>query len=434
MVPVDKLVAFSGIEDRISALLQTICVMVSWDTGKTVKECFGCPWSPPVTKPSAERMANVKWNGIVRIREKTRSTWATSQQGVKAASSSSPSPTNSDRRGLAAGSVGGGGMDRWTGVLHVPLSRGGPPFRVAASLVLSPAKTLAVPCANAILFTGDRVRGSGDPVIERLSDAAYLVRLLAGKLSGEANAWVVDAACFAGSFAVYQELVPSVDAVGDPNRYNPTGFPAAAGVTNILAHCVREIQTLIVKSTMKGSAGGHDPTASLLSYCPPKTIVLGFSKGGVVVNQLVTELACFASQSTKTSVDDSRSSSLLTRNLLVPVSASEFLSSMSEFHYVDVGLNRSGAYITDHAVINEIANYVVHTTKNLCFVLHGTPRQWSDPNRSWIQMEKERMLILLRDEAQRCEGRLVVSEKRYFDGKPRSLLMHFEILEVMDIG
>jgi hypothetical protein len=35
-------------------------------------------------------------------------------------------------------------MDRWTGVLHVPLSRGGPLFRVAASLLLSPAKTLAV--------------------------------------------------------------------------------------------------------------------------------------------------------------------------------------------------------------------------------------------------------------------------------------------------
>ncbi|XP_015688871.1 uncharacterized protein LOC102705603 isoform X2 [Oryza brachyantha] len=315
-------------------------------------------------------------------------------------------------------------MDRWTGVLHVPLSRGGPPFRVAASLVLSPAKTLAVPCANAILFTGDRVRGSGEPAIDRLSDAAYLARLLAGKLTGEANAWVVDAACLAGSFAVYRELVPSVNAMGDPKRYDPTGFPAAAGITNILAHCIRE-----------GSAGNQDPAASLLSYCPPKTVILGFSKGGVVVNQLVTELACLDSESAKISVDVSRSSPpVLTCNLLVPVSATEFLSSVSEFHYVDVGLNRAGAYITDHAVIKEIANYVIRNSMNIRFVLHGTPRQWSDPNRSWIQMEKDIMLQLLQDEAQRCEGRLLLSEKRYFDGKPRSLLMHFEILEVMDIG
>jgi hypothetical protein len=35
-------------------------------------------------------------------------------------------------------------MERWTGVLHVPLSRGGPLFRVAASLILTPSKTLAV--------------------------------------------------------------------------------------------------------------------------------------------------------------------------------------------------------------------------------------------------------------------------------------------------
>ena len=67
--------------------------------------------------------------------------------GYKAFSSRSPAPprTNSGERGLAAGSGGGGGgMDRWTGVLNVPRSRGGPPFRVAASLVLTPAKTLAV--------------------------------------------------------------------------------------------------------------------------------------------------------------------------------------------------------------------------------------------------------------------------------------------------
>lgn len=98
-----------------------------------------------------------------------------------------------------------------------------------------------VPRANAILFTGDRVPGTGEPAIERLSDAAYLAKLLAGKLAREANAWVVDAACFAGPFAVYRELVPSVDAVGDPERYDPTGLPAAAGVADILAHCIREV-------------------------------------------------------------------------------------------------------------------------------------------------------------------------------------------------
>uniref|UniRef100_A0A453P7B9 Uncharacterized protein n=1 Tax=Aegilops tauschii subsp. strangulata TaxID=200361 RepID=A0A453P7B9_AEGTS len=146
-----------------------------------------------------------------------------------------PSPANPASGDLAAA------MGRWTGVVHVPLSQGGPLFRVAASLILTPSKALAVPRANAILFTGDRVPGTGEPAIERLSDAAYLAKVLAGKLAGEANAWVVDAACFAGPFAVYRELVPAVDTVGDPERYDPTGLPAAAGVASILAHCIREV-------------------------------------------------------------------------------------------------------------------------------------------------------------------------------------------------
>ncbi|KAK8462749.1 hypothetical protein SEVIR_1G261800v4 [Setaria viridis] len=326
-------------------------------------------------------------------------------------------------------------MDRWTGVVHVPLSRGGSLFRVAASLVLSPAKTLAVPRANAILFTGDRVRGTGDPAIERLSDAAHIAGVLAGKLSGETNAWVVDAACFTGPFAVYRELVPSVDAAGHPKGYNPTGFPAAAGIANILAHGIAEIQNKFLGCSAKESAVNQHRSATMSSYCPPRTIILGFSKGGVVVNQLMAELSFWASESMKNLFDVSQPyPSHSSHNLLVPTSISDVLPSVSEFHYVDVGLNCAGAYITDQAVIKKIGDYVLHTGRNLRFVLHGTPRQWSDPNRLWICKEKDIMLQLLRDEAQRCDGRLLISEKMYFDGRPRSLLMHFEILEAMVIS
>ena len=78
-------------------------------------------------------------------------------------------------------------------------------------------------------------------MIERLSDAAHIARVLAGKLCGETNAWVVDAECFAGPFAVYRELVPSVNTAGDPKGYDPTGFSAATGVANIFAHSVAEV-------------------------------------------------------------------------------------------------------------------------------------------------------------------------------------------------
>ncbi|CAN6245375.1 unnamed protein product [Urochloa humidicola] len=340
-----------------------------------------------------------------------------------------PSPSTSGDLAAAAS------MDRWTAGVHVPLSQGGALFRVAASLALSPAKTLAVPRANAILFTGDRVPGTGDPAIERLSDAAHIAGVLAGKLCGDINAWVVDAACFAGPFAVYRELVPSVNAAGDPKGFYPSGFPAAAGVANILAHGIAEIQNKLLGCSAKDSAVNQQPATSLSSYSPPKTIIMGFSKGGVVVNQLVTELSCWASESMKNLVDVSRSNpTQSTHDLLVPASTSDMLASISEFHYVDVGLNCAGAYITDRAVIKKIGDYILHTGLNLRFVLHGTPRQWSDPKRPWVRKEKDLMLQLLQDEAQRCDGRLLISEKMYFEGRPRSLLMHFEILEKMDVS
>jgi hypothetical protein len=53
---------------------------------------------------------------------------------------------------------------------------------------------------------------------------------------------VIDAARFSGPFAVYRELVPSVDAVGDPKRYKSTGFPAAAGIASILTPGVGEVR------------------------------------------------------------------------------------------------------------------------------------------------------------------------------------------------
>ncbi|KAL5668836.1 hypothetical protein ACJX0J_021057, partial [Zea mays] len=299
-----------------------------------------------------------------------------------------------------------------------------------------------VPRVNAILFTGDRVRGTGDPVIERLSDAAHLAGVLAGKLPGEANAWVVDAARFAGPFAVYRELVPTVDAAGDPKGYDPTGFPAAAGVANILARSIGEIQNQVPGLSAKDSAGNQHPP----SYHPPaRTIILGFSKGGVVVNQLVTELSRWgASGSTNqaAAADVPRPAAAgpgppphPTQNDLLLLgaptrSSDDLLSSISELHYVDAGLNRAGAYVADRAVIGRIREHVVRAgDKSLRFALHGTPRQWCDPSRPWIREEKDAMVQVLADEARRSEGRLVLSEKLYFEGRPRSLLMHFEVLE-----
>ncbi|GKB31220.1 hypothetical protein Tco_0870621, partial [Tanacetum coccineum] len=126
-------------------------------------------------------------------------------------------------------------MERWRGILKVPLfpgSRGH--YNVAASLCISTSSqspTLAplelhdpsvltyqmnnacevrsickitmrffsdslVPSMNAIFFNGDRVKGTGNPVID---------------------------------------FIPSVNKWGEPNSYDPTGFPAFSSTVSLLS-------------------------------------------------------------------------------------------------------------------------------------------------------------------------------------------------------
>ena len=63
---------------------------------------------------------------------------------------------------------------------------------------------------------------------------------------------------------------------------------------------------------------------------------------------------------------------------------------------------------------------------NLHIFLHGTPRQWEDPQRPWIPLEKDRMLANLR------AAGVPVTERKYFEGHQLSLAMHFECIAAMD--
>ena len=156
----------------------------------------------------------------------------------------------------------------------------------------------------------------------------------------------------------------------------------------------------------------------------PKTVILGFSKGGTVVNQIITELAHW--KPSPQLVHE-------VRDHACPVSSDGLLSSITEIHYVDVGLNVSGAYLTDNTVIEKAVENLLVNHNSIRFMLHGTPRQWCDKNRPWICEEKGRLLQLLKEEAHRCEGKLQVTERFYFANMVPSLQMHFEIIENIDI-
>ncbi|KAK9144602.1 hypothetical protein Sjap_004505 [Stephania japonica] len=329
-------------------------------------------------------------------------------------------------------------MDRWRGVLRVSLNPN-LHFRVAASLCLSSSsKTLIVfdngnvndcgqlPSANVIFFNGDRVEQSGNPVIERLSNMDHIANILVSKLGISINAWVVEASTFNGPFAVFKEFIPSVNSFGEPKSYHADGFPASSSTILLLSKCLD-----MVKSKVKVEPYVVQEYASSL---PPKTIVLGFSKGGVVLNQLLTELAHLKPESPHIAqqCSEGRSSEVHSENFL-PGSKECFLNSISEVHYVDVGLNSTGAYLCDKHIVEKIAERVAHGGPAIGFALHGTPRQWCDCRRLWIQNEKNVLSQLLQEAARRTSGKIRVCERFYFADMSPNLQMHFEIIENLEL-
>jgi hypothetical protein len=98
-----------------------------------------------------------------------------------------------------------------------------------------------VPSANAIFFNGDRVEGTGNPVIERLSDLQKISEILVKKFGGSINAWVIEASVFNGPFAVYEDFIPSVNQWGEPKSYSPLGFPASRSTVTLLSNCLNEV-------------------------------------------------------------------------------------------------------------------------------------------------------------------------------------------------
>ncbi|XP_042382428.1 uncharacterized protein LOC121975094 isoform X2 [Zingiber officinale] len=316
-------------------------------------------------------------------------------------------------------------MDRWIGCFRICLnpSKSVSCIKITASLMISPSsRTLLIPSINAIFFCGDKVQGTGNSVIERLSDSRNISESIVSKLGSSTNVWVIEASTYNGSFALYKEFIPSLTSRGEPKQYDPSGFLASSAIVSILSRCLEQVTTSSSNLIEQTRENPHATT--LLSAPFPKTIILGFSKGGTVVNQLVTEYAELISS--PQSFDRKQVH-------MYPISKEDLLLSISEFHYVDVGLNCAGAYLTDHSVIKEIAQCLLLNNASLRFVLHGTPRQWSDHHRPWINREKDTLLQMLKDETHRCEGKLQVEERFYFINMKPSLQMHFEIIQVMDI-
>ncbi|KAK4271032.1 hypothetical protein QN277_019787 [Acacia crassicarpa] len=329
-------------------------------------------------------------------------------------------------------------MARWSGVFRVPLYPNPRTYyRVGASICFSPeSKTLSAPSANAVFFCGDRVEGTGNPVIERLSDLQKISEILVSKFGHSINAWVIEASVFNGPFAVYNEFIPSVNQYGEPKLYSPVGFPASTSTVALLSNSLEEVKKVVFGQQIHAHSLSQCENSSCFAH--PRTIILGFSKGGTVLNQLVTELGFSDVGSIEKSphlgqpVDTKFPA--FDESHIVPKTKEAFLNSINEIHYVDVGLNSTGAYLTSGDVIKGISRKLMQGAPGVRFMLHGTPRQWSDKWRGWICREKDALLHLLESESHKSGNKLQVYEKYYFADRPANLQMHFEIIERLDVN
>ena len=273
-------------------------------------------------------------------------------------------------------------------------------LEISGTTVLYALPRSGAPDIEVVAFPGDAVANSlWQPLQGAVGNhphAGGLLSVLHSKLSqahaGRHALFVVEPTqVTAQGFAVFESLLPSTTASGEPAAgYNARGLPASRQLHGLLAHV--------------WSAVAPERAAP----APAPLVVCGFSKGGVVCNQLLAEVA----QLPDVPADQPGAAQLLAR--------------VTAVHLLDVGLSCRGAYLTDPAVATALGRQCAASELRVC--LHGTPRQWRDPSRRWLGMEKERSLAVLRGAGVR------VACREYFEDEPPSLEMHFRCVDAFDLA
>ncbi|KAK8743809.1 hypothetical protein OTU49_001277 [Cherax quadricarinatus] len=129
--------------------------------------------------------------------------------------------------------------------------------------------------------------------------------------------------------------------------------------------------------------------------------LIGFSKGCVVLNQLITE---FHSMTTVKKLEDQ-----VHKN---------FISKIHNMYWLDGGhAGGSKTWITAPAILKSLA-----ALKHINIFIHVTPYQVRDEQRPWIRKECKAFYDILRRAGAK------VNYSLHFEDEPASLILHFRIL------
>uniref|UniRef100_A0A4W3JBG8 Chromosome 2 open reading frame 69 n=1 Tax=Callorhinchus milii TaxID=7868 RepID=A0A4W3JBG8_CALMI len=199
------------------------------------------------------------------------------------------------------------------------------------------------------------------------------------------HVWIVKASrMHLHKFSCYDNFVES-DLFGAP-KHSPD-YGALGHLRALLSNASKQSRSLLCPGR----------TDRRVSTAPAQTILIGFSKGCVVLNQLLHELS-------EAQKDEELAA---------------FIQTISQVYWLDGGhAGGSNTWVTSPEVLQELARTGIPVQT------HVTPYQVRDSMRAWIGKEHEKFVRLLRELGAN------VTDQLHFENQPPSLKNHFQVLKM----
>ncbi|KAK9803368.1 hypothetical protein WJX73_010043 [Symbiochloris irregularis] len=250
-----------------------------------------------------------------------------------------------------------------------------------------------------IFFGGDLIVDARAPAaVHQLQDSKHQVHLLSERFP-DCTIAVVVASRFEGGFACYDRFLNGTTLTGEPKGYNPSSYKASEQISSLLQAANIPFRACAQQGHDQKN-GDHPSSADAANLHPPAPLgadnhqgllpcqLVGFSKGCVVLNQVLAELGQYA-ELQHSCREGSHASETLEQKLRHD--QMRFLQAITGVHYLDAGLNAPGAHYTDAAGIASLR--LLPQAQQLHISFHLTP--WAH-RRQHVIDERTRSIELLR--------------------------------------
>ena len=218
-----------------------------------------------------------------------------------------------------------------------------------------------------------------------------------------------------------------------------TGVPSYSAHHGAVLHTQALLQDAVHQARERGEL-----ELSVHEAVTKPVVIAGFSKGCVVLNQILHEFVNYHVDATKPelsaktpSLQTAKTTSSCGKSKARPTTDQqqytlppspedlkrlrEFVLKVRALYWLDSGHSgTSGAWVTKEECLKVLASLKIR----VCVAV--TPHQVCDPHREWIREEKEEFVATLRQLGASVEDTL------YFENEEKSLEWHFRLLDCFD--